>query len=104
MTTFKSQMATDMAVFFNSAEFADAAIYTPTTGDPVSCNVIVDHDVLVQADGYDMEVATLGKTVTAKVAEVGTLSRGDTFLVGTTTYTVQRPETNDNVMVTAVVK
>lgn len=80
------------------------AVYTPVTGDPVDCLVLVYHDVLIQADGYDATVATLGTTVTAKVSDVGAPSRGDTFLVGDTTYTVQRPETNDNLMVTVVVK
>jgi hypothetical protein len=80
------------------------ATYTPVSGDPVDCLVLVYHDVLVQADGYEVGVATLGTTVTAKVSDVGTINRRDTFLVGETTYTVQRIETNDNVMVTAVVK
>ena len=105
--TFKSQIVTDMAAFFNSDEFADAAVYSPVTGDDVPCNVIIDHDVLIQADGYDASVATLGTTITALVDDVGTISRGDTFtLESGTVYTVQRIErySQDGLEVTVVVK
>lgn len=104
--TFKTQLTDDMAVFYNADEFADTAVYSPVTGDDVSTEVIVDHDVLVQADGYDATMATLGTTVTAQVADVGAPSRGDTFAVGSTTYTVQRIErySDDGLEVTVVVK
>lgn len=108
MTTFKEQMASDLAnVFYNSDEFADPAVYTPVSGDPVSCNIIVDHDVLIQADGYDVNMATLGTTITAQVADVGTVNRGDTFtLESGKTYTAQRIErySQDGLEVTVVVK
>lgn len=107
--TLKEQMVTDMAVFFDSDEFADAATYVPVNWQPgdaeeVSCNVLVDHDVLIQGEGYDMNLATLGTTIMAKVADVGTLERGDTFEVGDDTWTVQRIEENDGSVVRAVVK
>jgi len=108
MTTFQQQIAADLAaVFYNTAEFADAAVYTPGAGDAVNpCPVMVEHDALIQADGYEAGVATLGTTVTAQVSDVGTLNRGDTFAVGDTTYTVQRIErySQDGREVTAVVK
>jgi len=109
MTTFQQQIAADLAaVFYNTAEFADAAVYTPGSGDAVDpCPVMVEHDALIQADGYDASVATLGTTVTAQVADVGTVSRGDTFtLESGTVYTVQRIErySQDGREVTAVVK
>lgn len=97
--TIMEQAATDLLAIGGKT-----ATYTPVSGDPVECLVLVYHDVLIQADGYDATVATLGTTVTAKVSDVGTISRGDTFLVGETTYTALRQETNDNVMVTVVVK
>ena len=104
--TLKTQITDDMAVFYNSAEFADTAVYSPVTGDDVATEVIIDHDVLIQADGYDANYATLGTTITAMVADVGTVTRGDTFAVGTTTYTVQRIErySDDGLEVTVVVK
>lgn len=117
MTTFKAQMAEDLAnVCYNTDEFADQAVYTPVSGDPVPCNIIVDHDVLIQADGYDATMATLGTTVTAQVADVGKPARGDTFsmifvinnipLENGKVYTVQRIErySQDGLEVTVVVK
>ena len=94
MMTFKEQMAKDLnQVFFNTEEFADKAVYTPVSGDPVSCDVVVNHDALIQADGYDLSMATLGTTVTAMVADVGTVNRGDIFtMADSTVYTVQRIE------------
>jgi hypothetical protein len=105
--SLKTQIAADLSsVFFNTDDFAEAATYTPVSGDAVSCDVLVDHDVLIQADGYDATYATLGTTITAMVADVGTISRGDTFLVDGTTYTVQRPDqfSDDGREVSAVVK
>lgn len=105
--SLKTQIAADLSsVFFNTDDFAEAAIYTPVSGDAASCNVLVDHDVLIQADGYDASVATLGTTITAQVADVGTVNRGDAFLVDGTTYTVQRVDqfSDDGREVTVVVK
>lgn len=108
MTTFKEQMAKDLAdVFYNHAEFAEPAVYAPVSGEAVPCNVIVDHDVLIQADGYDASMATLGTTVTAQVSDVGKPARGDTVTLETgTVYTVQRIErySQDGLEVTVVVK
>lgn len=97
--TIMEQAATDLLSIGGKA-----ATYTPVTGDPVDCSVLVYHDVLVQADGYDIGVATLGTTITAKVSDISTPQLGATFLVADTTYTVKRVENNDNVMFTVVVK
>ena len=109
MTNFKGQMAQDLSqIFYNVEEFAHAAVYSPVSGDDVSCRVMVDHDVLVQADGYDAAVATLGTTVSAMVADVGTVNKGDTFTINDsgTVYTVQRIDrySDDGLEVTMVVK
>ncbi|WP_024333116.1 head-tail joining protein [Desulfotignum balticum] len=107
--TFKEQMADDLKnVFYNSDEFADPSVYTPVSGSVVDpCPVMVDHDVLIQADGYDVNMATLGTTVTAMVSDVGKPARGDTFAMESgTVYTVQRIErySQDGLEVTVVVK
>jgi hypothetical protein len=105
MTTFKDQFIKDLnASFFDSDFFATAAIFTPTTGSPVSCNVIIDHDALVQLDGYEIGVTTLGTAIDAMVADVGTPRSGDTFTAGSVIYTVKRIESNDGNVVRLVVK
>lgn len=107
--TFKEQMAEDLKnVCYNSDEFADVAVYTPVSGSVVDpCPVMVDHDVLIQADGYDVNMATLGTTVTAMVSDVDKPVRGDTFAMDNgKRYTVQRIErySQDGLEVTVVVK
>lgn len=107
--TFKDQMAQDLKnVCYNTDEFADPAVYTPVSGSVVDpCPVMVDHDVLIQADGYDINMATLGTTITAQVADVGTVNRGDTFTMESgKVYIVQRIErySQDGLEVTVVVK
>jgi hypothetical protein len=97
--TIMEQAATDLLRIGGKA-----ATYTPVTGDPVDCTALVYHDVLIQADGYDIGVATLGTTVTAKVSDVGMPALGSTFAVNGETYTVKKIESNDRVMVTAVVR
>jgi hypothetical protein len=109
MTDLKALMAADLAdVFFT--DFADTAIYTPSGGGAGTvCRVMVDHDVLIQADGYDTGVATLGTVICAMVADVGRPAKGATFTLGTGlvyTYTVQRVDrySEDGLEVAVVVK
>lgn len=97
--TIMEQAATDLLRIGGKS-----ATYTPVAGDPVECSVLVYHDVLIQADGYDIGVATMGTTITAKVSDVGMPTLGSTFLINDETYTVKKIENNDRVMVTAVVK
>jgi len=100
--TVNAILKTHAAAIVNHA--GESAVYSPAVGDDVTCKVVPAHDVLIQTDGYDASVATLGTTITALVADVGTVSKGDTFSVDGITYTVIRPESNDNIMVTVVVK
>ena len=100
--TVNAILKTHAAAVVNHA--GESATYSPAVGDDVTCKVVLAHDVLIQADGYDASVATLGSTITALVDDVGTVSKGETFLVDGTTYTVVKPESNDNIMITVVVK
>ncbi|MFK5951769.1 MAG: hypothetical protein QM498_01850 [Desulfobacterium sp.] len=100
--TLSDQINTDMPVFFNADEFSVLASFN--AGDPIS--VTVDHDVLMQAQGYDTGVGTMGTVITAMVSDLGAPSKGDTFVIGDTTYTVQRigERSEDNLTVQVVVK
>lgn len=101
MTTFAEQMFADLgSVFFKNDEFAVSATFTGGS----AVDVIVDHDTLIQTDGYEVGVATIGTTITALFSDVGTPVRGNTFVIGSTTYTVQRIEENDKKVVKMVVK
>ena len=80
-----------------------SATFNPASGGSVPCRVSVEHDVLVQIDGYDAGVSTIGTTIEAFVSDVGVPKKGDSFTVtefGTdNTYTVRQKETYDGVTV-----
>lgn len=103
--TLSEQMEIDLQrAFFSSDDFASAATFTDVGGDPVICNVIIDHDVILQPDAYDAQIAEIGTTIDALVSDVGTPRHGATVIVGDTTYTVKRIETNDGYVIKLVVK
>jgi len=81
------------------------ATYTPAVGAAVACRVVVNRNVLLQPDGMTVQVYDKGTTIEAMLSVIGSEpNRGDTFTVGTETYTVQSIEQNDGYTVTAVVK
>jgi len=86
------------------AQLGTLGTYTPLIGDAVECYVIVVHDAMVQLDGYETGVVTLGTIVKALVGDVGAPSIGSTFVVGTATYTVKRIESNNNKVIQMAVK
>ena len=66
-----------------------AATYTPTGGSGVSLSVNVSRSTQYQVQGFESGAAGSEITVEALLDDIGqTPARGDTFLVGTTTYTV----------------
>lgn len=88
---------------FGSALGEDAT-YTPLVGTAKACRVIVNRNVLMQPDGMTAMVYEKGTTVEAMLSVIGgEPNRGDTFTVGTDTWTVQSIEQNDGYTVTAVV-
>lgn len=87
-----------------SAMFGVLADYHPLTGDPVEgCEVDINHEAELRPDGYDMEIVTIGTTIEAMYADVGSPKRGSTFVIGDDTYKVARVESNDKVFVKVVV-
>ncbi len=64
MPTFQEQMELDLDVFINPDEFGIPAVYNPVIDDsaifePVSCNVIIDHDVILQPSDFDAQVVEM---------------------------------------------
>lgn len=103
MKTFAEQMQDDLGTFLNPKEFAVAALYHPLDELPVSCNVVVKHDALLQPDGADYEIPGIGITIEALFADVGSPKRGSTFEVGEVIYRVERIQDNDQIVVKMVV-
>jgi len=105
MANFKEQMETDLEnVFFNANEFAVEATFTPSGGSSGTVvNVILDHNALVQMDGYETGVTTLGTVIEARYSDVGKPKSGGTFLIDGTTYTVSGvPEISEDKAVTRI--
>lgn len=81
-----------------------SATFTDVGGEATPCTAKVNYDVLIQAEGCDVGVATVGTTIEAMVVEVGTPRKGAVFEVDPDTWKVQRMEANDGMMITLVVK
>lgn len=94
---FKGDLENDLnSVFFNSDEFAHSAVFVNSSGDAGElCNVIIDHNALVQMDGYEAGVTTLGTTIEALYSVVGKPKKGAVFTVGSVSYTVRGIESCD---------
>jgi hypothetical protein len=88
---------------FNSP-MGDDATFTPAGGVAIPCRVIVNRAVLLQPVGMDAQVYERGTTIEAILADIGAEpSRGDVFVVGSETFTVQSIDSNDGDTVVAVV-
>lgn len=72
-------IASDLAAFFNTAEFGTAATWTPKVGAPVSASVIFDAPGDALIDGvYSTEFSVLYRT-----SLWPSVKEGDTVTVGT---------------------
>lgn len=89
---------------FNSP-MGDDATFTPAGGVTIpDLRVIVNRSVLLQPAGMDAQVYERGTTIEVILADIGAEPiRGDVFVVGTETFTVQSIESNDGDTVVAVV-
>jgi hypothetical protein len=88
---------------FASALACDAT-FTPQGGSSVGCSVIVNRGVLLQPSGMDTQVFERGTTIEAMLSEIGAEpNRGDVFVIGAETFTVQSIDSNDGDTVVAVV-
>lgn len=98
------ETSTDLAVFFNTADWGEAATYTAPGGGATSCTVILDHSVKL-IDGETGELVGTGTTAAFLVSEIADPARDATVLVGATTYVVQEIADRDqNVVVCRVRK
>lgn len=71
-------------------EDAKAALYTPLSGDPVSCTVLIYDEDSLEPDGLMARVSGTVKIVEYQKADIDhDAVKGDTFTVGATVYTVQ---------------
>lgn len=81
-----------------------AASYTPYGGAAVACTVILHKATAPQPQGYEAQAWGPGTTIESRLSETTSEpNRNDTFLIGSTTYTVQEVLENDDYVVKTAV-
>ena len=81
------------------------ATYQPNDGDAVSCRVWFDQEIKYQVDNHEGQVRALGYEVEAILDDLGKEpERGETFEIGSTTYTVQSSAENEGIFTRVYVK
>ena len=84
--------------------FAVSATHTSLSAVETSCEVNIEHDVVIQPDDFTTNVAEIGTTIEYLYSDLGEVEIGSTFLIDSTTYTVKRIDQNDKVFVKVVVR
>ena len=75
---------------------APSATFTPLVGNPVSLNVSLVSEMDFQPGGYESSVHDVTKTIEYLFDDIGReVKRGEKFLIGSTTYTVEAVLEND---------
>jgi len=76
--------------------FGDAGVYQSVLGGgTISCEVVITEDVVLEPTAYDSNTVTNGTVLEALVSDVGDVAIGDTFVVGSTTYTCKKELENN---------
>lgn len=89
---------------FDDENIGSDAVYTPSGGSAISCRVIIERNVLLQPDSMTTQVYEHGTTIEAILDDMGAEpNRGDTFVIGTETFTVQSIDSNDGMTVVCIV-
>lgn len=105
--TLRTQLTTDLSVFFDSDEFATAVTFMPSVGAPVSCSVLIYTEDQVEVDAYDSEV--LNEIVIAEYRRADIdrdVKRGEKFTVTDSgrVYVVDGIRERDEISIKAIVK
>lgn len=96
-------MEEDLSVFFDTAVFADAGIYTPAgSAEEIPVDVIIDHNV--EAVGEYGQVVDLRTIASIPKTQVAAPNRGDRITIGATHYTVASLISDDGAIVQVAVR
>ena len=102
MSFLDNMKSTIAPAIFNA--LGDSATFTPSGGAAVSCTVIITFNVMLQPTGVEAQVWQSGTTIEALLSEItNEPNRGDVFVVGGVSYTVQAVIENDGVNVRVAV-
>ncbi|MDX9819493.1 MAG: hypothetical protein RBT16_11305 [Desulfococcus multivorans] len=82
------------------AAAGEDAVFMPAAGNPIPCKVFIDFDVSLEPAGVDARVWQQGTVIEALLSEIGREpDRGETFTIGSETFTVQAILENDRLSV-----
>lgn len=97
-------------ILLNPDEAAEPAVFTAAVSGaaPVSGNVAVEHDVIVQCDGYNSGIPTLGTKITGLFSFIGRPRNGGILRINPDTekelsYVVKGIDSCDGYITTAIV-
>jgi len=99
MTVFDTALDT---LFLDPNLGADAT-YTPSGGSPSAVRVVVEHDVELVSVGVS-DVSDRRTVIGVRKSDIASPGRGDTILVGSTTYTVDVVISDDSYETQVAVK
>jgi hypothetical protein len=98
----RSDMAAVLPEMFEV--LGEAATFTPSGGDQVACNILIDFDVDLQPDGFQTTAWQRSTFIETILSEIGSEpNRGDVFRYKGTDYTVQKVTFNDSLTVKVAV-
>ena len=82
-------MIEETDIWFNTDDFAQAAVYTPSGGSRKSINVVFDEPGAEVFVG-DQQVITTDPSALCKTSDVEDAAQGDTLKIGGTTYYITK--------------
>ncbi|MFH1616657.1 MAG: hypothetical protein ABIG61_16435 [Planctomycetota bacterium] len=81
--TLKTQMTSDLSVFFNTDEFAETITYTPSGGEAVSISAILED---MDPSIMDVPPPADSMLLSVKYSDISSPGRGDTFTISEETW------------------
>ena len=77
-----------MDYFFNTDDFAETGIYTPSGGSPVNISLIFDDESQFQRVDVGVDIEATVPTALVKSSNVSGVAEGDTLTIRGVIYTV----------------
>ena len=84
--TFKSQLTSDLSVFYNEDEFAETVSYTPTGGAATDITAIVTREGSRLLEPYIRGEGTAIALIEHQKSEVSNPQHGDTYVFDSQTW------------------
>jgi len=86
--TLKTQMTSDLSVFFNTDEHATEVTYTPAVGDASTVDAVIDYGEEGDNDGRGSHLSEA--TLYCKKSAISSPAYRETFTIGGETWTIRQ--------------